>query len=119
MFLPLAADFSGIMDTVRASFDTGNIAIGLVIALLASFMMSRYGQLIYYTVIALIFDLFVVPVGIKIYDDEMNFGGALDFAMEEVTTLSENLQYVMIRAVFFIVAITVFSVLKSVLRRGS
>lgn len=108
-----------IMDIVRESFNTGNTAQGVVIALLASFMMSRYGQLIYYTIIALVFDLFVVPIAIKIYQADMNFGGALEYGMEQFTVVSEDLQYAVVRAVFFVVAISIFSVLKSVLRRGS
>ena len=109
-----------VIDVVIASFqvDTSLLIQGAIIALLVGFMMSRFGQLIYYVAIALLLDLLVVPLGMEIYANEMNFAGALDYTMGIISAHGENLFFIVNRAIFFTAAIIVVSLLKSIFRRS-
>ena len=111
-------ELNGIMDVVRESMSTGDMVQGAVIALLVGFMMSRFGQLIYFTIIALLLDLIIVPLGMAIYQNEMNFGGAVEYFTEIISSHMDNLQYIAIRTVFFVVALIIVSILKSIFRRS-
>ena len=105
-----------VIDVVIASFqvDTNLLIQGAFIALLVGFMMSRFGQLSYYVAIALLLDLLVVPLGMEIYANEMNFAGALDDTVNIFVAHGENLLFIVNRAIFFTAAIIVVSLLKSV-----
>ena len=107
-----------IMEIIKESFDVGNTAYGLGIAFYVALMMSRYGQILYFTIIALVLDLLVVPLAIEIYNNDMDFSDLLGQATTLLTDLSGNLQYILIRAVFFLVMISVFGAVKSIFRRG-
>lgn len=109
-----------VIDVVIDSFqvDTSLLIQGAIIALLVGFMMSRFGQLIYYVAVALVLDLLVVPLGMEIYANEMNFAGALDYTMGIISAHGENLFYIVNRAIFFVAAIIVVSLLKSIVKRS-
>lgn len=109
-----------VIDVVIESFqvDTNLLIQGAIIALLVGFMMSRFGQLIYYVAIALLLDLLVVPLGMEIYANEMNFAGALDYTIGIVTAHGENMIIFVNRAIFFVAALIVVSLLKSIFRRS-
>ena len=98
--------------------DTSLLIQGAIIALLVGFMMSRFGQLIYYVAVALILDLLIVPLGMEIYANEMNFAGALDYTMGIIAAHGENLFLIVNRAIFFVAAIIVVSLLKSIFKRS-
>lgn len=109
-----------VIDVVIASFqvDTDLLIQGAIIALLVGFMMSRFGQLIYYVAIALVLDMLVVPLGMEIYANEMNFAGALVYTKDIVSAHAENLFFIVNRAIFFVAAIIVVSILKSIFKRS-
>lgn len=109
-----------VIDVVIASFqvDTSLLIQGAIIALLVGFMMSRFGQLIYYVLIALALDLLIVPLGMEIYANEMNFAGALDYTIGIITAHGENMFIIVNRAIFFVAALIVVSLLKSIFRRS-
>ena len=111
-------DFEAIKDIVLESFNVGNTAYGLGIAFFVALMMSRYGQILYFTVVALVLDLLVVPLGIEIYENGGDFTDLLGQGKDLLIELSGDLQYIIIRAVFFLVMITVFDAVKSIFRRG-
>lgn len=109
-----------VIDVVIDSFqvDTSLLIQGAIIAILVGFMMSRFGQLIYYVLVALVLDLLIVPLGMEIYANEMNFGGALDYTMGIISAHGENLFFIVNRAIFFVAAIIVVSLLKSIFKRS-
>lgn len=111
-----------IFDVVIASFqvETNLLIQGAIIALLVGFMMSRFGQLIYYVVIALVLDLLVAPLGISIYSDGMNFAGALDTTVGLLKELGskDGMLFVLNRGIFFVAALIIVTLLKSIFRRS-
>lgn len=111
-----------IIDVVIASFqvETDLLIQGAIIALLVGFMMSRFGQLIYYVAIALVLDLLVTPLGISIYSDGMNFAGALDTAIGILKELGskDGMVFVLNRGIFFVAALIIVTLLKSIFRRS-
>jgi len=111
-------DIEAIKEIVLESFNVGNTAYGLGIAFFVALMMSRYGQILYFTIIALLLDLLIVPLGIGIYENGGDFSDLLGQGTTLITDLGDDLQYIVIRAVFFLVMISVFGAVKSVFRRG-
>ena len=107
-----------IMEIVKESFDVGNTAYGLSIAFFVALMMSHYGQILYFTIIALLLDLLIVPLGIEVYNNGGDFSDLLGQGTTLIADLGNDLQYIVIRAVFFFVMISVFGALKSIFRRG-
>jgi Na+/H+-dicarboxylate symporter len=114
----LDMEMDQIMTIVNEAMAAGNTAQSIVIALLVGLMMARMGQLLYFTVIALLLDLVIVPIGFSIYESEMDFSGAMDTGMELFGELAGNLSYVVVMAVFFLIALTIVSGVKSIFRRG-
>lgn len=111
-----------VIEFVIASFtvDTNLLIQGAIIALLVGFMMSRFGQLIYFMLVALFLDLLIVPLGLSIYEDGMNFGGALETGINILKDLGseDGMNMGLHRIVFFVVALIVVSILKSIFKRS-
>lgn len=108
-----------VINALKIAFDTSQTDLliqGVVIALILGFMMARFGQLIYYVLAALVLDLIVVPLARVIYENEMNFGGALDYVTEILGGLTDW-QAIAYRALFFAITIGVISLVKGLVRR--
>ena len=114
-----------VLDFIKASFMMSNDLLiqGVIIAVLLGFIMSRMGQIIFYLIVALLLDLFVVPLARMIVANDMNFGGAVEYLNEIWANMSaDGMQAMGVdighRAVFFLIAIIVVRLLSSVIRRS-
>ena len=110
-----------VLDMVIASFqiDTMLLVQGVIIALVLGFIMSGLGQIIYYILAALVLDLIVVPLGMMIYQNEMNFGGAGEYAgtiMDGI--MADPVAILSARAIFFAITLLAVRLVSSVLRRS-
>lgn len=108
-----------VLDVVIASFqiDTMLLIQGIVIALVLGFMMSGLGQIIYYILAALVLDLIVVPLGMAIYANEMNFGGAGEyFGTISEAIMADPVAILSARAIFFALTLLAVRLVSSMIR---
>ena len=110
-----------VIDALTIAFDTTDTTLliqGGLIALILGFMMSGMGQIIYYVLVALVLDLIVVPLGRVIYENDMNFGGAAEYAGTIFDAIMVDPQTIVgYRALFFAVTLLVVRLVASVIRR--
>ena len=110
-------DMSSISDMVNEAMAAGNNGAHIVIAILCGLMMSRFGQVLYFVVVALILDLVVFPLGMGVYENDWDVSGLMQSATDLVGGYMDNLKYVAVMAVFFLIANSIIFALKSVIRR--
>ncbi|TNE40913.1 MAG: hypothetical protein EP347_02955 [Alphaproteobacteria bacterium] len=110
-------DMAQLQDIVREAMDTGNTLQSGIIAVLCGLMIGRYGQVLYFTVIALLLDLLIVPIGFSVYESDMDFSGVVDTGTDLVNSYIDNPKYVVVMAVFFLIATSIVFAIKSVIRR--
>lgn len=102
---------------IQEAWDTGSQFQALVIAAICGLMVSRFGQVLYYSVIALLLDLLIVPVAYGIYENEWEMSGAVDNAMELINGYIADPKFVVVMLGFFLIATSVVFALKSIVRR--
>lgn len=110
-----------VLEAISIAFDTSNTSLliqGILIALVLGFIMSGLGQIIYYILVALVLDLIVVPLGMKIYENDMNFGGTVEYLKEIFAVLTEDPAAIGYRALFFAITLLVVRLISSVIRKS-
>lgn len=110
-------DMASLQQLVSDAWATGSQFQAIVIAILCGLMIGRYGQVLYFTVIALLLDLLIVPIGFNVYESDMDFSGVVDTGTELVNSYIENPKYVVVMAVFFLLTTSVVFAVKSIIRR--
>lgn len=109
-----------VLDFVKASFMTSNDLLiqGVLIALVLGFIMSRMGQILIYLVVALVLDLFIVPLVRAIYADGWDVSGAAGHAKDIMDGLIAEPMFAAQRVVFFLITLIVVRLIMSVIRRS-
>lgn len=104
-------DFANLL---RESIIEVNTFGGIIIAFLAALIMARYNRILYFTVLALLFDQLLVPLGQRALD-----GGDLSNLIGETMSLLGSLepQVVVIRFIGFFVVISLLFGLKKIFQR--
>ncbi|TNE57757.1 MAG: hypothetical protein EP340_07625 [Alphaproteobacteria bacterium] len=110
-------DMAQLQEIVREAMDAGNTLQSGIIAVLCGIMIGRYGQVLYYTVIALALDLLIVPIGLHVWENDKDIGVAMEKGKEIISDLMGDLDRVVVMAVFFLIATSVVFAVKSVIRR--
>lgn len=103
-----------IFDLIRESFTVGSSVQGGIIAFLAALMMPRYGRVLIYSLVALIFDQFLVPLALRLLDGK-SLANVGSYAVDIFGDLDPRV--VVLRFVSFFILISVLFALKSIIQR--
>ncbi len=109
-------DIGEMVDIVVASFNTQNIAQGLVIAFVAFLMLRRYSQVLIFGVVCLIFDLLLVPLALSAVNGA-EFSNLTGDALDLIKGYGSDPAYVVIRFVFFFMVMSLLHGLRGLFRR--
>lgn len=105
-----------LINFIRDSFSTKDLLQGIVVAFFATLMLRRYGLIIQVTLIAALFDMILVPLGMAAMDG-LDMGELPGVASGLVMDVVDDLEYFVLRLAFLFLSITFLYGLKSAFRR--
>ncbi|MEM9122597.1 MAG: hypothetical protein AAGB03_04670 [Pseudomonadota bacterium] len=110
----MGENFGDLLELVEDSFTAVNTFQGLIIAFLAALIMARYNRVLYFTLLALAFDQFLVPLGVQALD-QGSIGDLVSTSMSILNNL--DLRVVVLRFIGFFIVISLIFGLKRVFQR--
>lgn len=104
-----------LIDLLSQSFDAVNSVQGIVIALIASLAMKRYGGIVYFSIFAIIVDQFVTIAYAKQIWGKPSVADVMADIWDSILTLDATV--VIIRFIGFMVIITLIYGIRSLFRK--
>lgn len=103
-----------VLDVVRDAILGVNTLQGLIIAFLGALIMARYNRILFFALLALFFDQFLVPLGIRALK-----GKSLETIMGDAVDILTNLdpQIVVLRYIAFFIVISILFGIKRIFYR--